>query len=168
MIPQGTAGLIYIPLYLVMFVLYVGDEARRAIGLGPAVTKIEAELVDQPTADPSQRVYASLCIGKDQNAHIPDGCLYRSYAPWGRTTSGALEAGKWSFHAAVDAPPANICLIFFSEYWEGGTSPIGSTCLSDVPSPGTVHVSDIECSWKSNPLHDCNVGSVTREAVSRP
>lgn len=171
----GQLGmLLLLPLWvvsaIVCLVVYTADETRRVVGLGPPVTTIEAQLIDQPIAeDNSQRRTRFLCIAKELTSE-PDGCLYRSF-PYdifglaGSAAEGTLDSGKWSFRISVDNAPGTICFIFYDRNPSSRLPAIGSMCLSGVPSPGVLRVSNIACSsrWPDG----CKADDVVREAIGR-
>jgi hypothetical protein len=160
-------GPIMIALYVIGGVIYLGDQARRAVGLGPPVTTIEAQLIVRPTDDAWQAgSEVDVCIAKHRGPIMLHECIHRWYS--NPVSDGTrLDSQTWAFNLSVDNAPSSLCL-FFSRCSRPPYSrvPIGSLCLSEIPSPGVVRIGSITCSPGSP--GDCKARDVTREGIKQP
>ena len=93
---------------------YVADEARRAVGSGPAVTTFEVELIP-PAGAPAGEGKLFSCARFDGGAASAGQirCLNRSYFT---SISGFAEAdggsNVWRFQIPVDDAPESMCFDF--------------------------------------------------------
>jgi hypothetical protein len=120
------------------------------------------------------------CLNRGQFIHFTGSGVAQD------STSGV---GEWRFSIPVDDAPESLCLDFYDHYkfskgsWfvgseplpsfvesfsalphgEKPSAPIGSLCVSEIPSPGEVALHDVTCS--SDVPSTCRATDV---AISRP
>lgn len=169
---EATSFTVHALSYGAQGAFYVADQAQRAVGAGPSVTTFEVELI-APAAAPAGEREMFACARPSSD--IPSGerihCLNRSYFT---SFAGFAEpdgsSSAWRFQVAVYDAPASVCLDFYDQPEVGRGSwfiagsdprygnslaalptvtsrrpPLGTFCLSGVPSPGAVTVGGLSC-----------------------